>query len=162
MRPGIIDRDDRQAGLLDRVHVIIFGPVGVLDDELAARSGHDTRSRFAAPQGTGVRIAEIPERVAERRRARGFQDEWRIRRKVRAISAQARVIAASVRIPPGEWPRACMTSKTLLPQPDRVPLIHQPGGVRRGKRVVAWIESLEWDRRPCAWNMLFGREELGR
>lgn len=32
------------------------------------------------------------------------------------------------------------------PQPDRVPLIHQPGGVRRGKRIVAWIESLEWDR----------------
>ena len=49
MRPGIIDRDDRQAGLLDRVHVVIFGPVGVLDDELAARSGHDTRRLMQNP-----------------------------------------------------------------------------------------------------------------
>ena len=49
---GIIDRDHRQADLLDRVHVVIIGPVGVLDDELATRSGHDIRSRFAAPQGT--------------------------------------------------------------------------------------------------------------
>jgi hypothetical protein len=45
-----------------------------------------------------VRIDEVPERVAERHRARGFQDEWRIRRKVLAISAHAPVIAASVRI----------------------------------------------------------------
>ena len=33
---------------------------------ITARSGHDTRSRVAPPQGTGVRIAEVPERVAER------------------------------------------------------------------------------------------------
>ena len=32
------------------------------------------------------------------------------------------------------------------PQRDCVSLIHQPGGVRWGKRVVLWIESLEWDR----------------
>jgi hypothetical protein len=77
-RLGVADRGHRQAGLLDRVHVVIFGPVGVLDDELAARSGHDARSRFAAPQGPGVWIAVAPERVAERHRARGFQDEPRI------------------------------------------------------------------------------------
>lgn len=77
-RPGVVDRGYRQAGLLDRVYIVIFAPVGVLYDELAARGGHDTRSRFAAPQGPGVRIAEAPERVAERHRARGFQDERRI------------------------------------------------------------------------------------
>ena len=97
-RPGIADRGYCQPGLLDRVHVVIFSPVGVLYGELAARGGHDTWSRVAAPQRPGVRVAEAPERVAERHRARGFQDECRTGRKVRAISAHACAMALSVRI----------------------------------------------------------------
>jgi len=54
MRPGIIDPDHRQAGLLDRVRVVIFDSVGVLDDELTAR-----RSVPQDPQALRVALSHV-------------------------------------------------------------------------------------------------------
>ena len=48
---GVLPPGHSEAGLLHRVHIVIFGSVGVLYDELAAESGHETRSRVTASQG---------------------------------------------------------------------------------------------------------------
>src|ERR1700733_9534455 len=119
-RPGVVDRGHRQAGLLDRLHVVIFGPVGVLYDELATRSDHDTRSRLAALQGPGVRITVASVCAAERHRVRGFQDE-------RCIGTQG----------PGDL-RAC--TYHLAQRADLDEDVHADGAVYR--RVRQWDSAV--------------------
>lgn len=73
--PRIGDGGHRQAGVLKRIGVVVFGPVCVLDEDLAIGAGHDARSGVTAPQWPGKRVAVAAEGVAERHRACRFQDE---------------------------------------------------------------------------------------
>jgi hypothetical protein len=59
MRAGVIDRDHRQAGLLDRVHVVIFGASSASERTSRETTGSDATGSGQADLRTTARYVHV-------------------------------------------------------------------------------------------------------